>query len=168
MAILRVTEWFKGHWSKECNVLLVLNFFLSFKDIEPYNTRLFKTEKQGKVCYELRLASALTTSEFCLSLFVCLSVSLSVCLCPPLSVHPSVCPSVCPSVRSSVCLSVCLSVCSSVHLFVSLFVQSCCSCYAQLNHLTKMTKFPVCWVNTASNPVLSVYLEETIPLSCKE
>ena len=37
----------------------------ALQDIESYNTRLFKCEEEegGKVCYELRLASAMTNGE---------------------------------------------------------------------------------------------------------
>lgn len=34
-----------------------------FQDISPYNTRLFKSSENGKVVYEVRLASALTTGR---------------------------------------------------------------------------------------------------------
>ena len=40
------------------------------QDIESYNTRLFKCKEEGdggKVCYELRLASAVTSGEECVA-----------------------------------------------------------------------------------------------------
>ena len=41
-----------------------------FQEIETYNTRLFKEEKDGHVTYILRLASVVATGKFTLSYFL--------------------------------------------------------------------------------------------------
>ncbi|CAB3983514.1 dipeptidyl peptidase 3-like [Paramuricea clavata] len=53
------------YYSSNCtrdDVVLVQDF-MKEKEISPYNTRLFKVEKEGNVEYQLRLASVATTAE---------------------------------------------------------------------------------------------------------
>lgn len=48
------------YYSSNCDLVdaKVAQEFMSAKDISPYNTRLFKTQENGKVVYEVRLASS--------------------------------------------------------------------------------------------------------------
>ncbi|XP_052106913.1 dipeptidyl peptidase 3-like isoform X1 [Mytilus californianus] len=50
------------YYSSNCNLddAKLAQEFIDSKDLSAYNTRLFKTEKNGQTCYEVRLASALT------------------------------------------------------------------------------------------------------------
>ncbi|CAG2227517.1 DPP3 [Mytilus edulis] len=50
------------YFSSNCNLddAKLCQEFMDSKDLSAYNTRLFKTEKNGQTCYEVRLASALT------------------------------------------------------------------------------------------------------------
>lgn len=48
------------YYSSNCDLVdaKVAQEFMSARDISPYNTRLFKTQQDGRVVYEVRLASA--------------------------------------------------------------------------------------------------------------